>query len=582
MGHYRRALGFALPYWKRLGFVLVVSMFATLLGLAQPYFLKVLIDDAFLAQNFPLLVRVSLLLFAVSVVSVVLNAISGYRYIQVSTEALFDIRIRVFRHLQTLSPRLYAKTPMGDILSRLNGDVSEIQRIASDTLLSFLTNVVFLAGTVTLLIYLEPRLFLLSIALVPPSIWVLRRYRKQVTDKNLKLRERSADIGSFLVESFLGMRQTVASRQEGREAERFREKNDYFVRALLDRQITTYLASGIPGVLLSISTLAVFLTGGYLVLQGSFSMGSFVAFTAYQARLLGPLSGLMGLYLSLRAAGASLDRVFELLDEPAEVEESPDTIGLTSVRGEIELRHVGLDHERETVLNDVSFTVTPATMTAIVGPSGVGKSTIVDLILRRFDVDRGELLVDGIDVKKLRLDDLRRHVAVVEQETFLWNASVEENIRYGRPEASSRDVENSARLAGIHDVILKMPQGYLTQVGERGLQLSAGQRQRIAIARAILQDATVLVLDEATSALDGETEAAVAEALLPLVRHRTTLIFSHRLPLVAKADRVLVLEDGRIVQDGTVAKLSREEGTFQRMFGSEKSLSPAGKSTKSA
>ena len=290
----------------------------------------------------------------------------------------------------------------------------------------------------------------------------------------------------------------------------------------------------------------------------------------------------MGLYLSLRAAGASLDRVFELLDEPAEVEESPNTIGLTSVRGEIELRHVGLDHERETVLNDVSFTVTPATMTAIVGPSGVGKSTIVDLILRRFDVDRGELLVDGIDVKKLRLDDLRRHVAVVEQETFLWNASVEENIRYGRPEASSRDVENSARLAGIHDVILKMPQGYLTQVGERGLQLSAGQRQRIAIARAILQDATVLVLDEATSALDGETEAAVAEALLPLVRHRTTLIFSHRLPLVAKADRVLVLEDGRIVQDGTVAKLSREEGTFQRMFGSEKSLSPAGKSTKSA
>ena len=187
-------------------------MFATLLGLAQPYFLKVLIDDAFLAQNFPLLVRVSLLLFAVSVVSVVLNAISGYRYIQVSTEALFDIRIRVFRHLQTLSPRFYAKTPMGDILSRLNGDVSEIQRIASDTLLSFLTNVVFLAGTVTLLIYLEPRLFLLSIALVPPSIWVLRRYRKHVTDKNLKLRERSADIGSFLVESFLGMRQTVARR----------------------------------------------------------------------------------------------------------------------------------------------------------------------------------------------------------------------------------------------------------------------------------------------------------------------------------------------------------------------------------
>lgn len=569
MGLYRRALGFALPYWKRLGFVLLVSMFATLLGLAQPYFLKVLIDDAFLASDFNLLLRVSVLLFLVSVTSVLLNSLSGYRYIQVSTEALFDIRLKVFRHLQALSPRFYAKTPMGDILSRLNNDVSEIQRIASDTLLSFLTNVVFLVGTVGLLVYLESRLFVLSIALVPPSIWVLRHYRKRVTEKNLRVRETSADIGSFLVESFLGMRQTVASRQESREGARFREKNDRFVRALLDRQITNYLSSGIPGVLLSISTFAVFVAGGYLVIEGRFSMGSFVAFTAYQARLLGPVSGLMGLYLSLRAAKASLERVFALLDEPVEVEECDDPVRISGVRGGIEVRGVGLDHDRETVLKDVSFTVEPGRITAIVGPSGVGKSTLADLILRRLDPNRGEILLDGVDLKRLRLEDLRRHVAIVEQETFLWNQTVEENIRYGRPEASSHDVESAARLAGIHDFILEMPQGYLTRVGERGLKLSAGQRQRIAIARALLQNATILILDEATSALDGETEASIADALTPLVRHRTTIVFSHRLPLVAKADRVLVLEAGRIVQDGTVEKLSREEGTFQRLFGSE-------------
>ncbi len=312
---YRRALSYAFPYWKKLGLVLIVSMLGTLFGLAQPYFLKILIDDAFLARDYSLLVRMSVLLFLVSIVSVVLNSLSSYRYVQVSTQALFDMRHEVFRHLQSLSPRFYARAPMGDILSRLNNDVSEVQRIASDTLLSFLTNLVFLTGTVFILLHLEPRLFLVSVALVVPAVWISHRFRERVTDKSRDVRERSADIGSFLVEAFLGMRQTVASRQEEREASRFREKNDRFVRALLDRQITNYLASGIPGLLLSISTLAVFLLGGSWVLEGRFSMGSFVAFTAYQARLLSPVQGLLGLYLGIQAARASLERVFALLDE---------------------------------------------------------------------------------------------------------------------------------------------------------------------------------------------------------------------------------------------------------------------------
>jgi ATP-binding cassette subfamily B protein len=569
-GLYRRALRFVLPYWKRLGFVLFVSTLGTLLGLAQPYFLKILVDDAFLARNYKLLVWVSLLLFLVSIVSLALNGISSYRYIQISTEALFDMRLSVFRHLQRLSPRFYARTPMGDVLSRLNNDVSEVQRIASDTFLSVLTNVISLVGTVAILIHLQPRLFLVSVSLVLPATWVSRRFRQRVTDKNVLVRERSADIGSFLVEAFLGMRQTVASRQEEREMDRFREKNDRFVRALLDRQITNYLASGLPGALLSTSALAVFLLGGYWVLDGRLSMGSFIAFTAYQARLLNPVTSLMGLYVSLQAARASLERVFALLDEPAEIVESPEPVDLPSARGRIELDSVHLDHGRDArVLSGVNFVIEPGSVTAIVGPSGAGKSTIADLLLRRIDPDEGRILLDGIEIKKMRLSDLRRHVAVVEQETFLWNASIEENVRYGRPEASSHEVEHAARLAGIHDFALTLPQGYLTRVGERGLALSAGQRQRIAIARALLQDASVLVLDEATSALDGEMENAIAEALEPLFRTRTTVILSHRLPLVSRAARVIVLENARVVQEGTVRALSQEEGPFQRLFRAE-------------
>ncbi|HLE71170.1 MAG TPA: ABC transporter transmembrane domain-containing protein, partial [Vicinamibacteria bacterium] len=399
-GLYRRALGYAFPYWKKLGLVLGVSMLGTLLGLAQPYFLKILIDDAFLAGDYDLLVRISVLLFLVSIVSVVLNSVSGYRYIQVSTQALFDMRHEVFRHLQSLSPRFYAAVPMGDVLSRLNNDVSEVQRIASDTFLSFLTNLVFLGGTIVILLHLEPRLFLVSIALVVPAAWISHHFRERVTDKNRDVRERSADIGSFLVEAFLGMRQTVASRQENREASRFREKNDRFVRALLDRQITNYLASGIPGVLLSISTLAVFLLGGYWVLDGRFSMGSFVAFTAYQARLLSPVQGLMGLYLGIQAARASLERVFALLDERPEVTESPEPVDLPQVSGRLQLRSVTLDHRRGgEVLSSVSFEAEPARVTAIVGPSGVGKSTIADLVLRRLDPDEGQVLLDGVDLR---------------------------------------------------------------------------------------------------------------------------------------------------------------------------------------
>ncbi len=466
---YRRALAFVVPYWRRLGLVLAISMVATLLGLAQPYFLKLLIDDALLSRNFSLLFWISVGLFAVSIVGFLLNTLSSYRYVQVSAEALFDMRLAVFRHLQTLSPRFYARTATGDILSRLNNDVSEIQRVASDTLLAFITNLAFLAGSITILWVLQPALFLLSVVLLPGSVWILHRFRGQVSRKNRRVREQSAVIGSFLVEAFLGMRQTVAFRQEQREAARFREKNNLFIRALLDLQITNYLASGLPGMLLSLTTLAVFLAGGYLVMQEALSLGAFVAFTAYQARLLAPLQNMMRLYLNLQAARVSLERVFTLLDCEPEVTEAALPRALDSVRGEIEFHSVTLGYDREgPILNGVSFHVPAGGTYALVGPSGVGKSTVAELLLRRIDPDQGEVQLDGHDLSEARPKDLRKHVAVVDQDTFLWNASIEENIRYGNPEATFDEVQEAARAAALHDYVCTLPEGYRTTVGERG------------------------------------------------------------------------------------------------------------------
>ncbi len=565
---YRRALRFILPYWRKLSLVLALSILATLAGLAPPYFLKLLIDQALLGRDFGFVVGVSLALFGVSLGSFLLNAVSSYSYVRVSARALFEMRLAVFRHLQRLSPRFFARTPTGEILSRLNNDVSELQRVAADTLLAFVTNLVFLVGTIVLLLLLQPWLFLLSVALIPVSIGLLHRFRGRVTDENRRVRERSAEIGSFLVESLLGLRQTVASLQEEREAARFGQKTDRFIGALLRLQLTNYLASGLPGALLSLATLAVFLAGGYMVLEQRLSVGSFVAFTAYQARLLSPIQNLMSLYLGLQAARVSLERVFALFDEAPEVEEAEDALALAGVRGEIEFRDVVLDYGRGgPVLDGVSFRVPAGAVYALVGPSGVGKSSVADLLLRLLDPDAGAVLLDGIDLRRLRLGDLRRHLVLVEQDAFLWNASIEENIRYGRPEANSHEVEAASRAAALHDWVVSLPDGYRTVVGERGLQLSTGQRQRVAVARALLREPAVLVLDEGTSALDGEAERSLVEALLPLMRGRTTLILSHRLSLVRVAERVLVLEGGRVVEEGTVQSLLARGGTFQRLFG---------------
>jgi len=557
-----------LPYWRKLSLVLALSILATLTGLAPPYFLKLLIDRALLGRDFGFVVGASLALFGVSLGSFLLNAVSSYSYVRVSARALLEMRLAVFRHLQRLSPRFFARTPTGEILSRLNNDVSELQRVAADTLLAFVTNLVFLIGTIVLLLLLQPWLFLLSVALIPVSIGLLHRFRGRVSDENRLVRERSAEIGSFLVESLLGLRQTVASLQEEREAARFGQKTDRFIGALLRLQLTNYLASGLPGALLSLATLAVFLVGGYMVLEQRLSVGSFVAFTAYQARLLSPIQNLMSLYLGLQAARVSLERVFALFDESPEVQEAGDALALASVRGEIEFREVMLDYGRGgPVLDGVTFRVPAGAVYALVGPSGVGKSSVADLLLRLLDPDAGAVLLDGIDLRRLRLGDLRRHVVLVEQDAFLWNASIEENIRYGRREATSYEVEAASGAAALHDWVVSLPDGYRTVVGERGLQLSTGQRQRVAVARALLRQPAVLVLDEATSALDGEAERSLVEALLPLMRGRTTLILSHRLSLVRVAERVLVLEGGRVVEEGTVRSLLACGGTFQRLFG---------------
>jgi ATP-binding cassette subfamily B protein len=456
---------------------------------------------------------------------------------------------------------------MGEIVSRLNNDIAEIQRIAAESALAVVGNVLFLAGSVAALVWLDWRLFLLSVALAPASVWALTHYRKRLEGKVATLRQASADIGSFLIETLQGMKLVVTSNAQAREVARFRGKNQSFIDALMSMQKLSYLSGGLPGLILSGSTLLVFLYGGHLVITRAMTLGTLVAFLSYQMRLFPPVQALMGLYASIASAQVSLRRVEEIFETAPEVVERADSAAVDAVRGVVEFDAVGLRFDRGTaVLDGVSFRVDAGETLAIVGPSGSGKSTIADLLLRLLDPDSGTIRLDGRDLREMRLADLRRHVVLVDQEPFLFHASVAENLRYARPEAGQEEIENAARAAGIHDFIAGLPEGYGTVLGERGATLSAGERQRIALARAFLADPAVLVLDEPTAALDPVSERQVAAGYRAIMQGRTTLLISHREDLAAGADRVVVLEGARIVETGAPETLRGQDGAFTRLF----------------
>jgi ATP-binding cassette, subfamily B, bacterial len=542
---YRRALRFIVPYWPRLVFVLLAGIAATGFGLLQPYISKLLIDDALAKRNLRMLLIVSGLMFGVTVLGFVLNIFSSYQYVRVSASVLFDMRLALYRHLQTLSPRFWASRKLGDVVSRINNDIAEVQRVSADSLLSVLSNVVFLIGSAAIMIALSPRLFLVSVAAVPASVWALQHYQHRLAARVRAVRERSSDIGSFLLETLLGIRLIVSARAESREVVRFRQRNQSFLDALMRMQLTSFLSGAVPGTVLTLSTAAIFLYGGKLVIDGALTTGSLIALMAYHLRLLSPVQNLMSLYSNLVTGGVSLSRVWELFDTPAEIVDRPGAKPLGNVRGEVEFDRVSFAYSGDAVLEDLSFRVAPGTICAILGPSGAGKSTLADLLVRFYDPDAGAIRIDGRDIRDLPLADLRHAVMLVDQAPYLFHASVRENIAYARPEAGFDEIVSAAQAASIHERILALPLGYDSIIAERGQTLSAGERQRIALARALLADPKVLILDEPTSALDEANERAIAETLVRVAEGRTAILITHRASLARIAHQTIFLDPAK-------------------------------------
>lgn len=548
----RRALawlyGFVRPQLRAIAVLLGLSLGASLLVLAQPWLTKTLIDEGLLDKDFGLLVQVAVAMIAVGLIGTALSGINRYLHTRLSGRILFALRDDLYRHLQQLSPAFYGRKRIGDILSRLDGDVAEIQRFAVDSLFSAVSSLIGLIGAVSLMLLLSWQLSLLLALLIPVEVLWLRWMRRKVEREVRSLRERSADVSSFLVETLPAMKFIQAAGQQAREARRLEGLGQGYMRQLLRVQVTEFFTHAVPGTLTSLSRACAFLIGGYWVIQGTWQLGALIAFSTYLGMAVGPVQSLLGLYVALQRMTVSLGRVMELQQEPVPVRPPVTPVPLPDGPGTLRLEGVHFAHEQRAgaVLEGVDAEIPAGLKVAISGASGVGKSTLIDLLQRFYDPDQGRILLDGVDLHELDLLALRRRIAVVSQDIVLFRGTLAENLAYSAPDVSREALERVVRLARLDGLVASLPLGLDNPLGERGQQLSGGQKQRIAIARASLQAPLILVLDEATSAVDEATEREVIAAIDQLFAGRTRILISHRPSTLAEADLHLRLEQGRL------------------------------------
>lgn len=506
----------------------------------------------------------------------------GHAYLtaDVSQRLMADFRLHVFTHLQSLSLAFFGKRRTGELLSRLMNDINVIQTTVTETPIDSAKQLVTLVGGVTFLLIMNWRLCLLILLLLPVLVLVARGFGKRLKALSVSIQDQTAAATTSAEEVISGIRIVKSFGQSKREAERFGANVRTSMRLALRR--AGILAVFVPTITLVTfaAAAAVMWYGGRQVIEGTVSPGDLFAFVLFAGILIGPFGSAARVFGQIKEAQGAMQRVFELLDTEPDVRDAPGATELSTVEGRMTLDHVSFAYDPRTpTLTDVSLAVEPGQVVAIVGPTGCGKTTLLNLLHRFYDPTSGVVRIDGHDLRSVRLESLYRQIALVPQETILFGGTILDNIRYGRDAASEAEIHAASRAANAHEFIMALPDGYQTVVGEKGVNLSGGQRQRVAIARAVLKNPRILMLDEATSALDSESERLVQEALDRLMTGRTTFVVAHRLTTIQGADRILVLNKGRIAEEGTHAQLMEQRGLYHYLYTLRLSeISPSGES----
>ncbi|MGC9359550.1 MAG: ABC transporter ATP-binding protein [Anaerolineae bacterium] len=569
-GTLRRLLGYLKPY--KVGLLVVVGLVivSSVLSLAGPVLMGRAIDGYIATKDLPGLLRISLLMLAVYVGAALTSALTGIILARISQRAMQVLRRDLFQHLQTLSLRFFDRQPHGELMSRLTNDIDAINRVISQEITQLISGLLTLVGILVMMFVLNVWMALASMIVLPLMTLFVGVVGKRTRGGFRALQEQLGTLNGQLEEVYSGQRVIIAFGQQGSTFDRFQRANEDVRETGIRAMSYASLVPPLMGIFSNANIAVLVGIGGWMAIQGLATVGTIATFISYSRRFAAPLRQLGNLYNQVQSAIAGAERVFQILDEQPEIEDAADAIPLPDLEGHVVFDHVDFSYERGVeVLRDVSLEALPGQTIALVGPTGAGKTTIVNLLTRFYDLDDGVIRVDGHDIRKVRKADLRRRLGIVLQDNFLFADTVMENIRYGRLDATDSEVIAAAKLANAHQFIHRLPDGYDTVLTERGTNLSQGQRQLLAIARAILADPAILILDEATSSVDTRTEAHIQEALLKLMEGRTSFVIAHRLSTIREADQVLVINEGRVIERGTHPELLAQRGFYYNLYMSQ-------------